>query len=811
VTSRHDIGRLRVGIELRHVAEGEAGGIVAVVAGTFQRLFEQRPEVDFVVFCTVFNRGVLEVNAPNVETVTLPLDDFFDELGRRARASRIDVLFRSYPSVERVDFPFSRQVFLLPDLQHEFHPEFFDSRTLRARRVAFERALGEAGAIMTISQFAKGTIEQRSCADVFVASPSLPPGYAGARAEDATVEERALLPAGEFFFFPANLWQHKNHERLFSAFREFRARTGSEVELLLTGSPSGWTELRAHDPDLPIRHLGYVSPGLLKLLYQRTLGLTFFSLYEGFGIPLLEAFDAGTPVLCSNTTSLPEVAGDAALMCDPTDVEGIARLLETVFSDRELRTELVARGKERLSHFSWARAADELGVALERVSGKARRPPLGATPLVSLVTPSYNQARFIRETIDSVLAQSYPSIEYLVLDGGSTDGTLDILTSYGDKIRWISEPDSGQAEAINKGLSVARGQIVGYLNSDDVLQPDAVEQAVRHLVEHPECDLVYGDADYIDESGTVFGRYPTAPYSFERMMTDCCICQPAAFWRSTAAEIVGPFDERLQYALDYDYWLRFDRSGFVLQYMPTRLAQSRLHAGAKTLRARAEIYAEIFDVSRRRGGYVSRNYISGYWHHLAYERPGASAALRVVPLRALVVELHYRLAKLQWRRRLRELRASRFQARGRLVHRLQWSPRVFSWLLRINARLRLGMRGILASGVSTRSVSGFWPDNWVADRLDVVVDSRQQPRQLRIVGRPVTAMTVRVAANGAELGEFELEEARCESVTVQLPAGPRELVSFSFSQHAVHADGRRVSFLVRETNLFREEDLYSVA
>jgi hypothetical protein len=107
-------------------------------------------------------------------------------------------------------------------------------------------------------------------------------------------------------------------------------------------------------------------------------------------------------------------------------------------------------------------------------------------------------------------------------------------------------------------------------------------------------------------------------------------------------------------------------------------------------------------------------------------------------------------------------------------------------------------------------VSGFFPDNWVAERLDVVVDSREQLRQLRIVGRPVADLTVRVSANGTQLGEFALKEAECEAVKVQLPAGPPELVSFAFSNHAVDANGRRVAFLVQETNLFREEDLYSL-
>jgi glycosyltransferase involved in cell wall biosynthesis len=800
-------GRLRVGIELRHVTKGVAGGIVAVLAGALRELFARRPDLDFVVFCTVFNRELLAVDAPNVDVVTLPLDDFFSQLGRVAVASGIEVLFRSYPTVEQVDFPLSRQIFLLPDVQHEFHPEFFDSRTLEARRLAFGVALGGAAAIMTISEFARRTIQQQTRGLVFVAPPSLPPEFARSRSADATEEERRMLPSGPYFFFPANLWPHKNHRRLFAAFRRFRERTGSDAELVLTGSPAGWEELGAEVPDLPIRHLGYVSPAVVRLLYEHALALTFFSEYEGFGIPLLEAFDAGTPVVCSNTTSLPEVAGDAALMCDPTDVEGMAQLLEGVAGDSELRARLAANGRQRLALFSWVRAADELGAAIELVARRIEEPAVGEPPLVSIVTPSYNQGRYIRRTIESVLTQSYPNIEYLVIDGGSSDETLDILRSFGNRVSWISEPDGGQADAINKGLRAARGQIVGYLNSDDVLLPHAIEDVVRHLREHPDCDLVYGDAEYIDESGAVVGMYRTATYSFERLMEDCCICQPAAYWRASAGAVVGTFDEGLDFALDYDYWIRLDRSGFLLQHMPKTIAQSRLHSEAKTLRGRPEIYNEIFRVCLAEGGYVSRSYVHGFWDHLVQERTGPARVLRFAPpLQAVAVELHFRLVNLRLPAGRSRIQAARFAARRRAVRRLRHSPRLFAFLVGANARLHHGVR----RGARLR-VSGFWPDNWTSERLDVVVDSREQPCSLCIVGRPVAEMTVRVSANGTNLGEFELKESERETVKVQLPAGPRELVSFSFSDHAVDANGRRVAFLVQETNLFREEDLYSVA
>src|SRR4029078_9168123 len=139
----------------------------------------------------------------------------------------------------------------------------------------------------------------------------------------------------------------------------------------------------------------------------------------------------------------------------------------------------------------------------------------------------------------SVLNQTYPFIEYVVIDGGSTDGSLNILKSYDGRLRWISEVDGGQTNALNKGFAQCRGEIRAYLNSDDTLELDAIEKVVHYFREHPDIGLVYGDANYVDIHDRMSGRYTTAPYSFDRLVEDCCICQPAAFWRSTVVERIG--------------------------------------------------------------------------------------------------------------------------------------------------------------------------------------------------------------------------------------------------------------------------------
>ena len=197
---------------------------------------------------------------------------------------------------------------------------------------------------------------------------------------------------------------------------------------------------------------------------------------------------------------------------------------------------------------------------------------MSGLPLVSIVTPTLNQGRFLRRAIDSVLAQDHPRIEYIVMDGGSTDDTLAVLQSYGNRVRWISRPDDGQADAINRGFSMGSGEIRAYLNSDDVLLPGAVSEAARQLRAHPEWDLVYGDALFVDESDAVTGRYATADFSSAALWREDIICQPAAFWRASAAARIGPFDAHLHYVMDYEYWLRMDAAGLTLAHVPRDLA-----------------------------------------------------------------------------------------------------------------------------------------------------------------------------------------------------------------------------------------------
>jgi glycosyltransferase involved in cell wall biosynthesis len=234
-------------------------------------------------------------------------------------------------------------------------------------------------------------------------------------------------------------------------------------------------------------------------------------------------------------------------------------------------------------------------------------------PLVSIVTPSYNQGRFIGQTIESVLSQDYAPIEYMVIDGGSTDETIAILKSYGDRFYWVSEKDKGQSNAINKGWSRSRGEILAWLNSDDVYLPGAISKAVQFLETHPEIGAVYGEGYHIESGGQIIERYPTEPFNRTRLIETCYICQPTVFIRKSVLENVGPLDEGLHFGMDYDLWFRIAKK-HDFGYIPEYLASTRFYHDTKTLAHRVQAHKEILDIVYRHYQRVPPSWVLGYGH-----------------------------------------------------------------------------------------------------------------------------------------------------------------------------------------------------
>jgi glycosyltransferase involved in cell wall biosynthesis len=262
-----------------------------------------------------------------------------------------------------------------------------------------------------------------------------------------------------------------------------------------------------------------------------------------------------------------------------------------------------------------------------------------SAPTVTVITPSYNMAQFLEETIRSVLAQGYPQLEYVVMDGGSSDGTLAILERHRAALRYVSAPDAGVVDALNSGFRSTRGSIVGWLNADDTYLPGAIETAVEYLLDHPEVDAVYGQAHWVDESGRTLGPYPTRPYDPSLFGRECFICQPACFIRRSALEAVGMLDQNLHFGFDYDLWIRLSKA-HRFAMVPGYLATSRMHRGNKTLGQRGEALRESMSLLRRHYSYVPFAWIHAYCSYVRDrrdqfyepERPSLATYLLALPV-----------------------------------------------------------------------------------------------------------------------------------------------------------------------------------
>lgn len=253
-------------------------------------------------------------------------------------------------------------------------------------------------------------------------------------------------------------------------------------------------------------------------------------------------------------------------------------------------------------------------------------------PLVSIVTPCFNSVQFIERTIESVLNQDHPRLEYIVMDGGSTDGTVAILERYRGRLSFVSAPDGGAADAINLGFSRASGSIFAWLNADDTYQPGAVSSAVAALASAPEAAAVYGEGIWTNEQDEPLGPYPTAmPYDARRLAEECFLCQPAVFMRSEAFRAAGQLDPTLHWAFDYEFWIRLSRIG-PFQAIPVRMANSRMHRANKTLGSRRQVFQENIRILRRHYRYVPVKWVYGYLSYLRDGRDQFFEPLRRSPL-----------------------------------------------------------------------------------------------------------------------------------------------------------------------------------
>lgn len=243
-------------------------------------------------------------------------------------------------------------------------------------------------------------------------------------------------------------------------------------------------------------------------------------------------------------------------------------------------------------------------------------------PSISVVTPSYNQAPFLQACIDSVCSQGYPALDYSVVDGGSMDGSVDIIRANSARLDyWVSESDKGQAHAINKGLSRFTGDVWGFLNSDDELEPGCLARVGRLFADNRDLDAVFGDCTFIDKYGRIRGKGAARPFDRAALLEGCYIFQPSMFLRRRVLDEFGLFDESLHFVFDYEYWLRVS-SRATLHYFPEVLSRYRIHGATKSALQPETMAEEALAVRLRYGTRADacrsyrRFHAWGKWKHL---------------------------------------------------------------------------------------------------------------------------------------------------------------------------------------------------
>lgn len=271
----------------------------------------------------------------------------------------------------------------------------------------------------------------------------------------------------------------------------------------------------------------------------------------------------------------------------------------------ERNQELIAAGQRRSSLRSlWRRPPiwtfEQYPPRLLNLNAFRAAPAIPANaPRIAMVTPSYNHAQYLGATIESIISQNYPNLTYHVQDGGSIDGTLDLLKSLGERISWTSAPDKGQSNAINLGFAGADCEIMAYLNSDDMLLPGTLAYVANYFTSHPDVDVVYGHRVFIDREGLEVGRAVLPRHDGKALQYADYIPQETMFWRKRVWDRIGPIDESFHYAMDWDFIMRAQQAGFKFVRLPRFLACFRIHDAQKTASTYAVGVREMSILRRR--------------------------------------------------------------------------------------------------------------------------------------------------------------------------------------------------------------------
>jgi glycosyltransferase involved in cell wall biosynthesis len=434
-------------------------------------------------------------------------------------------------------------------------------------------------------------------------------------------------------------------------------------------------------------------------------------------------------------------------------------------------------------------------------------------PLISVVTPSFNQAEFIEDTIRSVLEQDYPNWEHIVVDGGSTDGTVDILKRY-PHLRWISEKDRGQGEAVNKGFRLAKGEILGWLNSDDTYRPRALSVAARQLDRQRNRYVVMGRCEFTDEAGQPTGIFHPCAYRGRRRLLQVwkghTIPQPSVFFYKDVIERCGYVDESLYLSLDYDLFVRFSEH-YWFHTVDEVLSTYRLQSGSKTLGvSEQEQLEKSVEVSRR---YWGPRYSPSYWYF------SRSYRASVAPIRFRANQLWNRALQAYTRQRYLACAADLLLA-SVLFPPLLWRRGQYP-LLELVRRLmgrdraqRIGQWVFAGSRPPEMLDGSVFADGWVSDYAVIRCQPVGVADHVEVVGEAVLShflnapLRLRLSVNDRDVGEHVVSRSGPFLARFSLPQELREETALDVRiepdktfvpwEIGLGPDRRRLSFLLRD-------------
>jgi glycosyltransferase involved in cell wall biosynthesis len=386
-------------------------------------------------------------------------------------------------------------------------------------------------------------------------------------------------------------------------------------------------------------------------------------------------------------------------------------------------------------------------------------------PLVTIVTPSYNQGQFIRATIESVLSQDYPHIEYIIMDAGSTDETQAVAAGYAGRLQWISEKDRGQSHAINKGFRLAKGEIVSWLNSDDVILPGAVSRAVRCFERNPRLGAVYGEGYRIDAAGKIKSRFmATEPFNLWKLIHVVdYILQQTSYFRKDILDRVGYLDEALHWSMDWDLFIRIGER-YEIEYIPEYMGSIREYETAKSFAGGGKRFRELVSLMRRH---------SGVRYPPAYFCYGLDT---------------YSSLCCDWLQR--------------------WTPALFD---RPSRLVRGGLRGAADCAIRYiwRHAQGWYPDGWVGPKLNYMLGPGSGTVLMQGVvpdhGIADHQQELQISCNGQNLKSIKLPTGEFR-LAFDVPPGiaanactfvVKATRSFLPRQHTRSIDLRRLSYILK--------------